>query len=645
MQTVVERWKTLCCLVLIFGLFASSWMTLPGQAASQKDQTTQYRVYQNDVLLKEFAGRNQAIAYAKQFTDSYVEDIETRTWIWSQFPAYRVQVDGTMLPKAYHTRETAVQAARQHQKASVIHLEQAGWIWHNYPRYQVYQGEKTFEAWGFATLSEAKKEANRWSRAHVIDLMTSQWVWDNISDQQEAEMRKGEPIYRVVGPGDTDTDFTYANLRDAVNKARQLDGAKVLHTAQNEQVIYENAKRYAVYQNANLLESFYHIEEASHYAKQWANARVMEDGREIWTNVPYYQVWHDEETRVGHYRTLNEALSVAQSLPQAMLLNRTGKTIWDNSNRLQVWGWNGSSSASLIRQQVSQTIGLDVDSPTWFELADANGTLKDTSSPELVKWLRDQGLEVHPLVHNQFDSKLTSAFLGNAKAQEAFISELVNRCAALGVDGINLDFESLNGSDRARFTAFVTALAEAAHAKGLKLSIDLPRGSIAWNDRTAFDHAALAKVVDTIIIMTYDHHYSGSDVPGSVAGLEWTENGVKEFLSYGIRRDQLVMGIPFYSRLWKLDANGKLVGNRSLLNKDIAPLLASKKTTKTFDSRFGQYRYEYQEDGFTYQFWMEDEETLKARMDIAKKYKLAGVAFWRLGHEPADIWETVVKEK
>lgn len=645
MQTVVERLKMLCCVSVILALIFPLILPNPVQAASQSDLTSKYRVYQNASLLKEFAGRSQAIAYAKQFTDSYVEDIETRRWIWSQFPVYRVQVDGDVLPKAFATQEAAVQVARQHRLASVIHLEQAGWVWNNYPHYQVYQGEKTMDAWGFTTLEAAKKEANRWSSAHIIDLHTNQWIWDNISNQQEAEQRKGEPIYRVIVEEDAMSDLLYASLKDAVMKALQREDAKVINTAKNDKLIYESVKRYTVYQNAKALETFYHIEEAIPYAKQWANARIFENDREIWTNFPYYQVWHDEDSQAGQYRTLNEALSVAQGMQQAMLLNRTGRTIWDNSNRLQVWGWNGSSSGSLIRQQVSQTAGLDIDSPTWFELADASGTLKDTSSLEMVQWLHGQGFEVHPLVHNQFDSKLTGAFLANAKAQEAFITNLVNRCAALGVDGINLDFESLSGSDRSRFTAFVTALAEAAHAKGLKLSIDLPRGSVAWNDRTAFDHAALAKVVDTIVIMTYDHHYSGSDVPGSVAGLEWTENGVKEFLSYGIRRDQLVMGIPFYSRLWKMDKNGKLVGNRSLLNKDIAPLIASKKVTKSFDSRFGQFRYEYEEDGFTYQFWMEDAETLKARMEIAKKYHLAGVAVWRLGHEPADIWETVVKEK
>src|SRR5699024_7004920 len=112
--------------------------------------------------------------------------------------------------------------------------------------------------------------------------------------------------------------------------------------------------------------------------------------------------------------------------------------------------------------------------------------------------------QVHPLVHNQFDSKLTSEFLADAEAQIAFIQTLIKRLDTLGVDGLNLDFESLNGKDRDRFTSFVKNLTKAAHAKGLAVSIDLPRGDLSWNHLTAFDQAELANIVDYVVTMAYD---------------------------------------------------------------------------------------------------------------------------------------------
>lgn len=80
----------------------------------------------------------------------------------------------------------------------------------------------------------------------------------------------------------------------------------------------------------------------------------------------------------------------------------------------------------------------------------------------------------------------------------------------------------------------------------------------------AYDHEKLAHIADYIMIMAYDQYYSGSATPGSVAGLQWAEEGIKEFLSYGIPRDKLIMGIPFYVREWKLDSSGKGVSNRAV---------------------------------------------------------------------------------
>lgn len=167
--------------------------------------------------------------------------------------------------------------------------------------------------------------------------------------------------------------------------------------------------------------------------------------------------------------------------------------------------------------------------------------------------------------------------MAKPEARTKFINDLVSKAVALGADGLNIDFENLAGSDRDRFTAFMQELTQKARAQKLIISVDLPRGSLSWNDKTAFDHEKLAGIVDYIITMTYDHHWKGSTEPGSVAGLSWVEEGVKEFLSYGIPRDKLIMGIPFYVREWQVDSSGKLVSNRALFMKDLPKLIARRR--------------------------------------------------------------------
>ncbi|CAM3873651.1 glycosyl hydrolase family 18 protein [Marinicrinis lubricantis] len=310
-----------------------------------------------------------------------------------------------------------------------------------------------------------------------------------------------------------------------------------------------------------------------------------------------------------------------------------------------MWGWTGSASEDTMKKMAEQAVGLDVISPTWFVLENKEGKFEDTSSKEMVDWFHERGLEVHPLVQNQFDSSLTTAFLANANGQDQFIQSLVDRAASIGADGLNIDFESVNAKDRAAFTEFMRKLTSKAHAKKLEVSIDLMRGSISWNHLTAFDHEQLAKIVDTVIIMAYDQHWSGSTEAGSVSGLQWTEQGIQEFLSYGMSREQLILGMPFYIREWKLDSSGKVLENRALYTSAVSKLLSENEYTAVWDPEFNQYKIQYMKDGYTYVFWLEDQRTLEARLELAKEYRLGGAAAWRLGQEPASFWETIISNK
>jgi spore germination protein YaaH len=188
-------------------------------------------------------------------------------------------------------------------------------------------------------------------------------------------------------------------------------------------------------------------------------------------------------------------------------------------------------------------------------------------------------------------------------------------------------------------------LADYAHQYELSVSVDLPRGSAAWNAKTAFDHEQLSGIVDYIVTMAYDQYYQGSTSPGSVSGLSWAEEGIQEFLAYGIPRDKLILGIPFYVREWKLQDDGKLVGSRAVYMKDVPALVAAKKPVMAWDEKFQQYRGEYTDGGYHYVFWLEDQATVEQRIALAKEYDLAGVSAWRLGYDFTDMWPDLLRLK
>src|SRR5690606_1593515 len=161
----------------------------------------------NAEIMKEFSSRSEAISYARQFTNSYVENIENRTWIWSQFPQYIVHTEQGTLPRMYYTLEGAIQAASAIPRSAISSTENVGWMWNNYPTYQVYQGDQTFAHWGFNDLKSAANEARKWKNSHIIDMTTRAWIWENITQEQQEQLRQGEQIFMVQAETDHESGY------------------------------------------------------------------------------------------------------------------------------------------------------------------------------------------------------------------------------------------------------------------------------------------------------------------------------------------------------------------------------------------------------------------------------------------------------
>lgn len=631
--------------VALLLFFQSMLAGIAPAADAAAGKMTMFRVYQNDKALKEFQTEAQAVSYARKYAYSHVETISGRGWVWDNFPRYKLYQNGVSSAKwEFRTYAQALSAAKGLQNVHIRDLEKIGWTYQSYAKFRLYQGDRTLAGWSFLTLDAAKKEAKKWNNAHVIELSSNSWVWDNLTAAQKKAQRAAKPVYRITVLGQpVQGDKLHSFLQDAIAAAAKVSGSEVRNIATGA-TVHSNVPAYAVKQNNKEIGAFLGLDAAVQYAKKYANSEVLTGDAALWTSIPYLSVYQRDK-KLKAFHTREAAIAYAKYYANSSVRQADGRTIWSNAKSLVYMGWNGSASSETVIGHVAGTQGLTIDSPTWFELSSADGSIKDTSDPAVVAAFKEQGIQVMPLVHNQFDRELTKAFLKNAAAQEQFIVKLVDRVKELGAAGVNLDFEEVAGADRAAFTAFVASLAKAVHAKGMKLSIDLPRGSASWNHLTAYDHAALASIVDTIVIMAYDEHWSGSDKPGSVSGLAWTEEGVRQFLGYGIPRSKLMLGIPFYVREWKLDGNGKLIGNRAIYMKEVPKLIAETNAKGVLDPVSGQMKYTYVKDGFTYLLWAETEATVKARILIAKKYDLAGVAAWRLGYESSDLWTMMLRMK
>ena len=302
------------------------------------------------------------------------------------------------------------------------------------------------------------------------------------------------------------------------------------------------------------------------------------------------------------------------------------------------WHQVTSTDANNYFADTTQNMtGVNVISPTWFSVSDNDGNVSSLASGEYVMQAHEKGLKVWGLVDNFSENMSTTTVLSNTAARQNLENQLVTYALKAGLDGINVDFESLSEDVGIHFLQFLRELSIQCHENNLVLSVDNP---VPEDFTSHYDRAEQGKVVDYVIIMGYDEHYVGSDA-GSVASLPWVEQGVKDTLAE-VPAKRTILAIPFYTRLWKTTDGGALTSEA--IGMDQAQQAISDNGAETYwDKTTSQNYGTYEGDGATYQIWLEDSKSIAEIVKLIPKYKLAGVAEWKLGFENSGIWSVITE--
>ena len=284
---------------------------------------------------------------------------------------------------------------------------------------------------------------------------------------------------------------------------------------------------------------------------------------------------------------------------------------------------------------------VQVVAPTWFHLSDSLGNIRSDFDPHYLTWARERGYLVWALVTNSFDPDITADLLADDQLKRSFAAKLVALAVEYELDGLNIDFENFHYQYRDHFTGFIGELAELCRAENLILSVNVTMlsGSEYWS--MGYDRAALAAEADYIIVMAYDEHWASSPVAGSVASLPWVEAGLQQLLNE-IPPEKLILGVPFYTRLWVIDESDaipEVVNSWSYSMQRAAEIVAENEAEIYFDDQAGQHVAVYEKEGLVYKMWLEDSMSMRRRLELVKEYNLAGLAGWRRGLETPDIWE------
>ena len=300
-----------------------------------------------------------------------------------------------------------------------------------------------------------------------------------------------------------------------------------------------------------------------------------------------------------------------------------------------VWHQVTSTDANAyFADATANMTGVNVISPTWFYLTDTSGNIASIASADYVSQAHEKGLQVWGLIDNFTQEVSTTETLSSTAARQNIISQLIQAAKDVGMDGINVDFESLSEDVGIHFLEFLRELSIECHKNNLVLSVDNP---VPEDFTSHYDRAEQGRVVDYVIIMGYDEHYVGSEA-GSVASLPWVEQGIQDTLDE-VPAKRVINAIPFYTRLWR--TTGGNVTSEAIGMDQAQQTIAENNVETYWDKTTSQNYGKYDIDNSTYQIWLEDAQSVAEKVKLVSKYDLAGVSAWKLGFENSGIWQVI----
>lgn len=350
----------------------------------------------------------------------------------------------------------------------------------------------------------------------------------------------------------------------------------------------------------------------------------MEDWDQVATDDGY--IGYIDKKKVGEAEKTKFERSFKREQYSYLTMDSKVNMVWHQVTSTDANAYFADATANMT--------GVNVISPTWFYLTDTSGNIASIASADYVSQAHEKGLQVWGLIDNFTQEVSTTETLSSTAARQNIISQLIQAAQDVGMDGINVDFESLSEDVGIHFLEFLRELSIECHKNNLVLSVDNP---VPEDFTSHYDRAEQGRVVDYVIIMGYDEHYVGSEA-GSVASLPWVEQGIQDTLDE-VPAKRVINAIPFYTRLWR--TTGGNVTSEAIGMDQAQQTIADNNVETYWDKTTSQNYGKYDIDNSTYQIWLEDAQSVAEKVKLVSKYDLAGVSAWKLGFENNGIWQVI----
>lgn len=268
------------------------------------------------------------------------------------------------------------------------------------------------------------------------------------------------------------------------------------------------------------------------------------------------------------------------------------------------------------------------------------------------------------LTVTQMNNADITALLDSPEAQQNAISQIVQAIQKRGIDGVNVDFESVNDLGqgyRDAYSAFIQNLTTAVHAQVPHSQVSVSVLASSVKEPKLYDIAALSKASDEIFMMAYDFATTTSDsamptdpLYGYKQGQYWYDvsTAVQDFLTQ-MPASKLVLGLPWYGYNYpvyqpqvKAQTLTSYYASSMSQPYEIASDTSSVSNYMTGWDSVGQTSWKayYDENSGTWRIiFYDDPKALGIRYDFVKKMHLAGTGIWALGFDDGkqDLWKVI----
>ena len=316
---------------------------------------------------------------------------------------------------------------------------------------------------------------------------------------------------------------------------------------------------------------------------------------------------------------------------------------------------NDKSAVDSLTQHVGQTTHL---LPVWLLLSPggkgiksiaqftvktaANAASYEQSNDDIARDLaRLHGVAILPVIQNydgdKFRTDWLRSLLADPARRTAVIGQLKDYIVAGHYQGVNIDFETDQDTDRAGMTAFTAQLAAAFHPLGLLVTQDVQ------TDSDAYDLPALARANDFLVPMLYDQHSDGT-AAGAISGQDWFKSELAGVMAQ-VPASKVVLGLGAYGYDWQDGTTqaadmsfqqAAQVAQQNRYGEDgvihIDPVSLSPYFTYSDEAQGAGSRE------VSHTVWLQDATTNWNQMRAALPYHTLGAAIWELGKEDPSLW-------